>query len=271
MLLSSILKSNGAASAASIPFEACRVTDPPKLSRFGFLPRSVCVGIIPYYTPACDGPRTVSAYAVPRDYHIFVRAAAERIADDFGAAFPGERIRVCGDNSPIDEADAAARAGLGVIGRNRLLITPEHSSFVFIFEAFSTLPPEREAVEPGRCLDCGRCAEACPAAFGDPEGCLSALTQKKGELSPGQEELIRRNRSVWGCDVCQLVCPYTERARRNGTLYSTDPWFLEHTIACPDPELIRDGQRFRERAYSWRGPGPILRNLALLGEGGGKE
>ena len=99
-------------------------------------------------------------------------------------------------------------AGLGVLGDNGLLITPRWGSFVFIGEiiTLSEAPPEPAPLK--FCAHCGRCSAACPS----PDSCLSALTQKKGALSAGEEELIRRSGSVWGCDICQLACPCNDGA-----------------------------------------------------------
>ncbi len=270
MTLSRILTDNGASSAASIPFISCSVTDERKLKRLGFEPKSVCVGVIPYYSEYCDMHRTVSAYAVPRDYHLYMHELSDRIQSVFSSYYPSQRMRLCADNSPINEIDAAARAGLGVIGRHHLLITPEHSSFVFIFEVFSTLDPEKEAEDPVCCENCGKCQKACPTGMTSPDRCLSSITQKKGELTPVETALIRSCGTVWGCDICQLACPHTDDARKKGTLYTKNEWFLTDTLNCPEPVDIENRDFFVKRAYSWRGAQPILRNIDIL-SGGNKS
>lgn len=264
MILSELLLSIGAGDSASIPFPDCRILDHNKLDRFGFQPKSVCLGIIPYYSHSCDEFRTVSAYAVAKDYHLYVRNLSSSIETFFCKYHPEDKFRICTDNSPIDEVDSAARAGLGIIGRNHLLITPKFSSFVFIFEIFSTLAPEKKTVEPLFCENCGKCLSACPIGMSSPDECISSITQKKGELSEKEIDLIRRFKTVWGCDICQLACPHTCKARQDGSLYTENSWFTSDIVKCPTAEQINNRSFFKYRAYSWRGPQPILRNIAIL-------
>ena len=260
--LAGIMRKHGIR-AAGIPISCCRVIKEYKLQKLHFEPVSVYMGIIPYYTMFCDEERTVSAYAVGRDYHLFIKETGERILAEAAELFPGEGFAVFGDSSPIDERDAAARAGLGVIGENGMLITKEYSSYVFLFEILTTLPPDTIPREPGRCPGCGRCREACPYSFSGE--CLSAVTQKKGSLTEGEEALIREHRTVWGCDICQEACPYTEDARAAGTLYSPIGFFYDRPLPRPDPVTLADDADFMTRAYSWRPKLVILRNMKVLG------
>ena len=103
----------------------------------------------------------------------------------------------------------------------------------------------------------------------DKVGCLSAVTQKKGELSADEVELIAYHKSAWGCDICQKVCPHTKKAIKNGTIYSKIPFFLEKRTPCLTYEVVEKmtEEDFKERAYSWRGKAPLLRNLEILGGG----
>ena len=133
-------------------------------------------------------------------------------------AYPDLTFALFADHSPIMEVDAAARAGLGVLGMNGLLLTPGYGSFVFIGELITdadyTLvtgePIPDFPADPPRCEGCGLCVKACPAGCraGDRSGCLSALTQKKGDLTPEETAAIVKGGLVWGCDACQLACPH---------------------------------------------------------------
>jgi epoxyqueuosine reductase len=95
--------------------------------------------------------------------------------------------------------------------------------------------------------------------------CRSALTQKKGALSEDESRLLATFPSLWGCDVCQEVCPYTAHARRRGTLYTKIPFFHQNTIATLSLDALdeMDDESFSRRAYAWRGRDVIRRNLLL--------
>lgn len=109
------------------------------------------------------------------------------------------------------------------------------------------------------CTDCGRCARACPTGVlrGETDYCLSALTQTRRELSEREREFIRQNGSIWGCDICQQVCPCNEE--RPGE-------------ECPDLRELKglsDRQfrkKYADQAFSYRGIKPLLRNMELLEE-----
>lgn len=264
--LAAILKKHGAASAAELPASACRVIQPRRLERLGFFPQTVVIGTLPYFTDACLEPRSVSCYALAGDYHLLLREMSANILADAQDAYPGASFFLCGDTSPYDETDAAARAGLGVIGHHRLLITPDHSSFVFLFELITDLPTDAVPREPASCENCGACVRACPGFLRGDGGCVSEISQKKGELSAEEAQLLRRCGTAWGCDLCQLACPHTKEALRRGTLRTDSEWFHLDILPFPDEALIADPDRFARRAYSWRGAAVIRRNLRILSE-----
>ena len=122
------------------------------------------------------------------------------------------------------------------------------------------------------CLDCGRCERECPggALRGgkvDIAKCLSEITQKKGELSAEETELIKRQKTIWGCDVCQRVCPHNRGLRTTAI-----PEFMEcrlqnlgyNDIAGLSNNEFRE--KYGEYAFSWRGKNPLVRNLEILEE-----
>lgn len=249
-----------------LPLSNCRITRRYLLDRVGITDGSVIIFAIPYYTEACDKRRGLSAYAVSRDYHLFVREMADDLQIRLQEAFPANRFAFFADHSPIDERDAAVRAGLGVIGKNGLLITEKYSSYVFLGEIITdaTLPSREFPLTT--CHSCGACLAACPWKRGESEACLSALTQKKGELSDEEKTLLGHYGCVWGCDICQEVCPYTEQSRKTGTLYTEIPFFKQDTLPHLSSHLIRSMEEkdFASRAYSWRGRETIVRNLTVV-------
>ncbi|MCQ2429023.1 MAG: hypothetical protein MJ192_01705 [Clostridia bacterium] len=263
--------------AAALPLSECRLLRPYLLDRAGIPTSGTALFFaVPYLiaSDARDPGRNVSLYAVPRDYHGYMRQLSDELLPRFHAAFPGHRFALFSDHSPVDEVDGAARAGLGVRGLNGLLITREWGSFVFIAELVTDMPyPEAvgmpapdvpDAAPP--CQGCGACLRACPGGCtsADKSACLSALTQKKGTLTDGEADSLRTHTLVWGCDTCQLVCPMN-RAALAGLRDTPVTYFREHRLprlTLPALDAMPDDE-FLTRAYSWRGRAVIRRNLAL--------
>ena len=273
-LLSELLRDEGVALGVPIPLSLCRTSREYKLTRAGFSDLSaltVYMLAVPYRTKGEDG--NLSRYAHGRDYHGYFAALFSRILPVLREQYPTACFAGFADDSPIDERDAGAKAGLGVLGDNGLLITPLYSSFVFLGEIVTDLPHEcyPTPFPVGHCEGCGACRTACPSKKAGAE-CLSALTQKKGELNAEEIALIKKNGSAWGCDACQEVCPHTLRALRDETIYTSVPYFTENTL----PYLSTDAldampqEEFSKRAYAWRGRPTIRRNLLLLEEDGQK-
>jgi epoxyqueuosine reductase len=264
-MLKSVFEKEGIEYFGVLPFEECNCRRADLIERRGVRAediRSAVVFLIPYYVGGEKG--NISLYARSRDYHFYADALYERILpilrERFGGTFFG-----FADKSPIEENIAAAKAGLGVLGDNYMLINEKYGSFVFIGEILSTSKPEelgfsgKPAFVSG-CLHCGACKRACPAVSHGGE-CLSALTQKKGELTEDEEMYIRAYGSVWGCDICQTVCPMNRNAAETPIAF-----FREDRIPMLTEEILcaMSKEEFRGRAFSWRGKKPLLRNLSLL-------
>ena len=267
--------------ACAIPLSCCKPAKEYLLERAGIPSTGTAVLFaVPYLMTADveDPQRNLSLYAVPRDYHGFMQELSESLIPQLTEAFPSHRFALFADHSPICEVDAAARAGLGVLGLNGLLITPAYGSFVFIGEvvtdadyeiATGHFVPDLPSTPP-LCEACGACLAACPAGCrgGAREGCLSALTQKKGELTASEAEAIRQSGLVWGCDACQLVCPHNIRVVQNG--FDTPiPYFREKRLNRIDISTldVMSDEEFASRAYAWRGRKVIRRNVEWMEEG----
>ncbi len=224
--------------------------------------KSVIVALFPYSMEAeAYTGGNLSRYACVGDYHEIVPQYLNRVAAQLQDLFPDEQFAAFTDNSPIPEVRAAALAGLGRIGRNGLLIHERYGSWVFIGELVTTLALEPPLREPLTCLDCGGCLSACPAgaltAGGlDRAQCLSAVTQRKGELTEREAAMIRGTGCVWGCDLCQTACPMNA-----GALARPLPEFTATFQPAAGP-----GGPLEGRAYAWRGRKVIERNLRLLCE-----
>ena len=262
--LSSFLGREGITSFASLPITECYFDESKaKRVRLEFTPKSALVLIIPYFVSLGEN---LSAYATAEDYHAYAEGLGNQLVTHLKSLFPHEQFRFFCDKSPLSERYAAARAGLGVLGDNGLLITHTYGSFVFLAEVLSTLPADAfecaSVVEVQGCIHCGACKKACPTGCLEDwsRPCLSAITQKKGELTEEEASLTKENGSVWGCDICQLACPMNKKQP------TPIPFFHQKRITCITKELLDEMSEsdFQRRAFSWRGKAPLYRNLSLF-------
>ena len=231
------------------------------IEREKFDPRSVIVFLIPYYSR--DG-ENISRYAVARDYHIFIKELAARFESVMKTAYPQYSFKGYGDHSPIDERYAALVGGLGVLGDNGLIINEKYGSYIFISEIITDAPCELVGAvgisEIARCERCGACVKKCPTgALSDFSlDCLSSITQRKGELADSEIELMKKYNTVWGCDECQAACPHNR-----DPIKTPIEFFKSDIITRLDKNTLdsMDDEKFRERAYAWRGRKTVERNI----------
>lgn len=214
--------------------------------------KTVIVCAFPYKVKECP-PKNISRYAAVPDYHKVAEGYLLKALKRMETQFPLNSFEVFIDNSPIPEVFAAAAAGIGVKGDNGLLITEKWGSWVFLGEIVTDLKIESPNLY-GECLHCGKCKALCPKEKQDID-CLSKVSQKKGELSQVERTALKKNRIVWGCDICAENCPMNSKKE-----ITYIPEFLAD---------YRDEYKFCEdithRAYAWRGEGPIKRNLEIQG------
>ncbi len=244
-----------------VPVSGLQILKPYLLEKAGLTQdASVIMMAVPYYTTYCDMEHNVSVYSISEDYHRFFKAMFEGLSEKLKAECPDLVFSCFADHSPIAEVGAAVKSGLGVIGKNHLLITKEYGSYVFLGELIVELPcPEPVIPAQTECINCGKCKEVCSVHI-DMSECLSALSQKKGELSEAESRRIQDAPLLWGCDICQSVCPMN-RYRK----YSEIPFFQENAI----PELSKDlmdqmtDEAFQKRAFSWRGRAVPERNMKI--------
>lgn len=251
---------------APIRLSDCKITKKYLLDKAGISSDagSAIMIAVPYFVKD-NTAGNISEYAKSQDYHLFFASLFGELLPCLREDFPQYRFEGFVDHSPIDEINAAARAGLGLIGANGLLITEKYSSFVFIGEIITDAQIECGVREVSLCEGCRLCLNACPVGC-DKVGCLSATTQKKGELTEDEKELILSCGSAWGCDICQKICPHTKNAIESGSIYSKIPFFNENRIPHLTYSTIEgmSDEEFAKRAYSWRGRSVLLRNLKLL-------
>ena len=264
-LILQLLNNEGIDQVGVLPLRDVHITKQYLLDRVGIKSGSVICFAIPYYAEPDISPN-ISAYAYGEDYHAYTRELGERLCGTLRQVYPQNKFALFSDHSPIDERHAAASAGLGIIGTHGMLITEKYSSYVFLSEIITDADLGGTPQPIRHCEDCGACRAACP--YGLHGGCLSALTQKKGELNEEEIQILIKYSSAWGCDICTEVCPHTKKALQAKTIYSPIPFFSKNLIPHLTVEDIQsmDDDTFSRRAYSWRGRDTIIRNLRLLSQ-----
>jgi len=160
----------------------------------------------------------VSRYALGRDYHKVMRGRLERLAQRIRNEIGEFHYRVFADSAPVLEVALAAKAGLGWRGKNTLLLTRDAGSFFFLGEIYTDLPLPLTGPAVEHCGRCRACIDACPTGAIvapyelDARRCISYLTiELKGSIPEDLRPLIGNR--VYGCDDCQLVCPWNRYAQ----------------------------------------------------------
>ncbi len=159
----------------------------------------------------------VSRYALGRDYHKVLRKRLQQLAERIAAVVP-HAFRVFTDSAPVLEVELASRNGLGWRGKHTLLLERNAGSYFFLGEIFTDLPLPLDAPAEPHCGRCTACIDACPTAAivapyqVDARRCISYLTiELKGAIPEDLRPLLGNR--IYGCDDCQLVCPWNRFAR----------------------------------------------------------
>jgi len=238
----------------------------------------ICVGKLynspwPYSTRFDAAERAwISRYAWGDDYHDTIGRGIEQLdALLRQRCGPSYESKICVDTAPLLERSYARQAGLGWIGRNTCLINQESGSWFFLGELLVSLEIEPDRPPPDRCGTCRRCIEACPteAIVPGPLGytvdarrCISYFTiELRGAIPEAERE--RCGRHVFGCDICQDVCPWNGR-----TAVTNSPEFQPREFA---PELQRLAAMSEQEFRSMFRASPVtrarytgfLRNIAV--------
>ncbi len=231
------------------------------VSRLPHEPKTLLVGLFPYYTGKHEG-RNLSLYSVIPDYHDVAGQMLQTACENLKAAFSHGEFVPFADASPISEVTAALRAGLGVRGRNGQLITEQFGSMVFIGEIVTDVEFDIADFPEKSCENCGKCIRACPTGALSQSGfdksrCRSHFSQKKGKLTEWEAEQLISGGLAWGCDICTLSCPHNA-----APAVTPIERFRSDVVFTADEENLE--RLMQNRAFAWRGIKVIQRNLSLL-------
>ena len=226
----------------------------------------------PHHPKAPGPPRgLVSRYAWGRDYHPILKEKLEAIVA-FLERRTGRKVKYCSfvDTGPPLERAFAERAGIGWYGKNACIYVPGSGSWVFLAEIVTDVPLTPDPKVTKECGSCDRCIRACPTGaierpyWVNPKKCLSYITQMPGLIPKEYRKAMGRR--LWGCDVCQIACPWNWEAEPDGA-----DEFRPLLPGGGRPELIplltMTKSEFRKvfgpTAMSWRGKKIVQRNACI--------
>jgi epoxyqueuosine reductase len=191
--------------------------DPAKLVEGAQSVISVIINYFPSKNQVDPDAPVVSKYAYGEDYHAVIRQKLKLLLHFINKSITPVNGRAFVDSAPVLDKAWAARAGLGWIGKNTCLISPKAGSFFFIGSLIIDLPLSYSEGIPDFCGDCQRCIQACPTRaiiaprVLDARRCISYMTiEHKGDIDPGFKNKMENR--VFGCDICQDVCPWNRKA-----------------------------------------------------------
>lgn len=233
----------------------------------------------PYSTEAPQGAAWIARYAWGDDYHEVVRARLEALRASLGQAFGAFESRAYVDTGPVAEKAYAVAAGLGAYGKNTCVLNQRLGSWFFIGVLVTDLDLAPDAPVSDICGSCRACLEACPThAFPEPyvldaRRCISYLTiEVKDTIDPELRGAM--GRQVFGCDICQDVCPWNRRRAVSGGAQfeprpgNLAPSFEELARLTPEEFSIR----FRKNPVQRPKRRGLLRNVAVaIGNAGSEE
>ncbi len=222
--------------------------------------RTYLVCLFPYYLKGEEG--NISMYARGRDYHLVIREKLDKINE-----FLGQEGEILADIGTQDDRKAAFLSGLGFYGKNGLLINPRLGTYFFIgqLEIHAEITPDSPLDES--CMNCGACKKSCPGGalreYFNISNCASEISQKKGDLTEAEIEILKKSGLIWGCDICQSVCPHNKGLETTAMAeFMTDRIAVFKDFNLSNREFLK---KYKTYAFSWRGLSPIKRNAELLG------
>ena len=229
--------------------------------------RSIIVCAFSYYNGEKRG--NISRYAQGADYHIVAKEKMSPICEYLKEK--GFSAQSFADTGTLNERILANLSGIAFLGKNQMAISKTLGSYFFIGYIITDCELPHDAPNTMECDGCGKCIGACPLGALSKEGfcedkCLSYITQKKGELTGEEKIAIKNAKTIWGCDICQEVCPHNR-----GLGVTPIPEFKENLIINLEIDGNLSNKEFKKlygnRAFSWRGKQVLERNLKIKNRG----
>ena len=233
-----------------------------------FMPRSAIVCLFPYHV-AYEGPTNLSRYTWATDYHLVVTDYLQRLVDELKTTALDASFSIHCDTSPLADRYMAYLAGLGFYGKNKCFINPTWGSYIVIGTVLTTLEFEPNMPMADTCMGCYRCITSCLGQClngneFDYATCKSYLTQKKGDLTDDEQAIIRKSPLLFGCDVCQEVCPHNKDLPTTPIIEFQS---IEPYVDVAELESMTNKEfkaKHGHRAFSWRGKKILIRNQEYI-------
>jgi len=220
--------------------------------------KSAFVGIYPYY-PFEDELKSslkISIYAKKQDYHKILKEKLDSIIVKLQKEYPIDRFTHAIDSKPVLERDLAFKAGLGWIGKNTCLINKTHGSLFFIAEILSTLSllDEKKMTQSDHCGTCTRCIDACPTDALSPhkldvEKCISYRSIEKKDITNSVLD-APLDSWIFGCDICQTVCPWNEKAHTKDEMRGLEEWSLNEESIEEIKFILTSSNKSLDKKYA---------------------
>lgn len=228
--------------------------------------KSVVVVALNYYPSTLQSPTApkVAKFAYGLDYHQIIRGKLSQLMEKIREQGIPVNGRSFSDSAPIMERYWAWKAGLGWLGKNQNLILPGSGSFFLLGELIVDLDLDYGTPAKNQCGNCTKCLDACPtmALNGkrlDARRCLSYLTiEKKGEFSDQEATMVGGNEWIFGCDICQDVCPWNRFAQAN-TIPELQP--TDHFLNLDEAKF----HKLNETSFKTYFSGTCLERTGLVG------
>ncbi|MFM9957399.1 MAG: tRNA epoxyqueuosine(34) reductase QueG [Phycisphaerales bacterium] len=201
----------------------------------------------------------IARYAHGDDYHDVIKTRLHALCDQLRTEHPTHDFRAFVDTAPVHERELAVRAGLGWIGKNTLLINPRKGSWLFLGGVLTTLElahpsPPLAGGEPDHCGTCTRCIDACPTKAITPYSvdatrCISYLTiERRSETPPPKELAAGFGEWLYGCDICQEVCPHNSPRPEGMEVGEMNPAYTPRRTSFDLLEVLGWTEEDRRRA-----------------------